>query len=248
MSQTLRQEQILSILEKHGYVTVRYLVEKLHYSSATINRDLNKMQTLGLVKRSYGGVEAAKMGHLPPLPERLFYMKREKHRIAQKAAELIHSGETIFLDGSTTVQTLLNFLSEKRDLRILTNNMRLAIELSDLEFDVICLGGHVEERPYVLDGDETVENAQKYQAHKMFFSLDCVTADGQINSVHYLLYKTMLKNSDEAYLLIDRTKIVDRVETKLCDFSALTGVISDFEFPEDTKQAYPNVKFLCVKG
>lgn len=244
MSQALRQDQILGILEKRGYVTVRYLIDQLHYSSATINRDLNKMEVLGLVKRSYGGVEAAKKEHLPALPERQFYMKKEKRRIAREAAQLIQNGETLFLDGSTTVQYILPFLSEKKDLRILTNNMRLAIELSDLDFDVICLGGRVTERPHVLSSDETVEIAQKFRAHKMFFSLDCVTIDGHVHEVHYLLYKTMLKNSDEAYLLIDQTKIAERVDTKLCDFSALTGVISDFEFPEDTKQAYPAVKFI----
>lgn len=247
MSEKIRQEQILDILEKHGYVTVRYLVDKLHYSSATINRDLNKMQALGLVKRSYGGVEAAKKGHLPALPERQFYRKKEKHRIAREAAKLIRNGDTVFLDGSTTVQCILPFLSDKKELRILTNNMRLAIALGDLDFDVICLGGHVVERPYVLDSDETVEIAQKFQAHKMFFSLDSITVDGQIHSVHYLLYKTMLKNSDEAYLLTDRTKLVDRLDMKLCDFSFLSGVISDFDFPEETKEAYPGVRFICAE-
>ena len=82
MSQKLRQDQILAILAKRSYVTVRYLTDQLHYSSATINRDLNKMEALGLVKRSYGGVEAAKKEHLPALPERQFYMKKEKRRIA----------------------------------------------------------------------------------------------------------------------------------------------------------------------
>lgn len=247
MSQTLRQQQILDILEKRGYVTVRYLVDQIHYSSATINRDLNKMEILGLVKRSYGGVEAAKKEHLPALPERQFYMKKEKRRIAGAAAQLIQSGDTLFLDGSTTVQYLLPFLSEKKDLRILTNNMRLAIELSNLDFNVVCLGGHVTERPHVLDGDETIETAQKYQAHKMFFSLDAITIDGNVHGVHYLLYKTMMKNSDEVYLLIDQTKIVQRLDTKLCDFSALSGVISDFTFPEETKRMYPNVKFITAQ-
>ena len=247
MSQTLRQQQILDILEKRGYVTVRYLVDQIHYSSATINRDLNKMEVLGLVKRSYGGVEAAKKEHLPALPERQFYMKKEKRRIAGAAAQLIQSGDTLFLDGSTTVQYLLPFLSEKKDLRILTNNMRLAIELSNLDFNVVCLGGHVTERPHVLDGDETIETAQKYQAHKMFFSLDAITIDGNVHGVHYLLYKTMMKNSDEVYLLIDQTKIVQRLDTILCDFSALSGVISDFTFPEETKRMYPNVKFITAQ-
>ena len=74
-------------------------------------------------------------------------------------------------DGSTTVQHILPFLSEKKDLRILTNNMRLAIGLGDLDIDVICLGGHISECSYVLDGDETIENARKYRADKMFFPL-----------------------------------------------------------------------------
>lgn len=247
MSQALRQTQIISILEKRGFVTVKYLVDALHYSSATINRDLNKMATLGLVKRSYGGVEAAKREHLPALPERQFYMKREKHRIARQAAGLIQNGDTVILDGSTTVQCILPFLTGKKELRVITNNMRLAIELGDNDFDVICLGGHIAERPHVLDSDETVENAQKFQANIMFFSVDSITVDGYIRGAHYLLYKTMLKNSDKAYLLTDQTKVVDRLDTRLCDFSALSGVISDFEFPEETKKKYPDVQFICAK-
>lgn len=247
MPQKLRHDQILNILEKRGYVTVRYLVDTLHYSSATINRDLNKMQMLGLVKRTYGGVEAAKREHLPVLSQRQFYMRKEKRRIAREASGLIQNGDTVFLDGSTTVQYILPFLSEKKDLRIITNNMRLAIELGDLDIDVICLGGHISERPHVLDGDETVENAQKFQANKMFFSVDSITVDGYVHGTHYLLYKTMLKNSDEAYLLTDKTKISDRLDIKLCDFSVLSGVISDLDFPEETKKAYPNVRFICAK-
>lgn len=247
MSQKIRQEQILDTLEKRGYVTVRYLVDSLHYSSATINRDLNRMQALGLVKRSYGGVEAAKRGHLPALSERQFYMKKEKRRIAREAAGLVRNGDTVFLDGSTTVQYILPFLTEKKELRIITNNMRLAIELSDYNIDVICLGGRVAERPHVLYSDETVEIAQKFQVNIMFFSVDAVTLDGSIHSSHYLLYKAMLKNSDEAFFLTDKTKIADRLDIKLCDFSVLSGVISDFDFPEETKKAYPNVRFICVK-
>lgn len=246
MSQKLRQDQILDILEKRGYVTVRYLVDALHYSSATINRDLNKMEALGLVKRSYGGVEAVKRGNLPALLERQFYMKKEKRRIARRAAALIQNGDTVFLDGSTTVQYILPFLSEKKDLRIITNNMRLAIELSGFDMDVICLGGRVAERPHVLNGDDTVEVAQKYRVNKMFFSVDSVTLAGDIHSAYYLLYKTMLRNSDEAYFLTDKTKIADRLDVKLCDFSCLSGVISDFDFPEETKEKYPNTKFFCA--
>ena len=246
MSQTIRQEQILNILERRGYVTVRFLVHALHYSSATINRDLNQMQSLRLVKRTYGGVELVKKGHLPVLSERQFYMKKEKRRIAREAATFIQNGDTVFFDGSTTVQHILPFLSDKKEIRVITNTMRLAIELSDYDIDVICLGGSVCERPHVLYSEETVENAQKYRVNKMFFSVDAVTIDGYIRSSCYLLYKTMFKNSDEVYFLTDKTKIVDFLDVKLCDFSVLTGVISDFDFPEETKSAFSGINFICV--
>ena len=247
MSQKLRHEQILNILEKRGYVTVKYFVDALHYSSATINRDLNEMQRLGLVKRSYGGVEAAQKNHLPPLPQRQFYMKKEKRKIAHEASKLINNGDTLFLDGSTTVQHLIPFLADKKGITVITNNMRLAIELGDLDIEVICLGGHVSERPHVLDGDEAIENAQKFHVDKMFFSVDCITIDGHIRAAHYLLYKIMLKNSDKAYFLTDKTKIIDRLDVTLCDFSALAGIIADFDFPKETKLLYPDVEFFYVK-
>ena len=111
---------------------------------------------------------------------------------------------------------------------------------------MICLGGKIVERPHVLCGDETVENAQRYPVNKMFFSVDSVTPDGQIHSTHYLLYKTILKNCQEAYFLTDQTKITQWLDKTLCDFSVLSGVISDFKFPEETQAAYPHVRFICA--
>ncbi len=245
MSQKLRQEQILHILQERGYVTVRYLTQALHYSSATINRDLNAMQTLGLVKRTYGGVEALDRNHFFPLPQRQLYMKKEKRRNAHAAAELIRNGDTVFLDGSTSVQYIAPFLAEKRELRVITNNLRLAIELGEYDIDVICLGGTIKERPHIVGGDDAVEQALRYRADKMFFSIGYVTADGNV-SKGTLLHRVMRKNAGEVYLLTNKSKLVEHLDEIFCDFSALTGVISDFEFPEETKKRFPNTAFICV--
>lgn len=243
--QKQRQKQISQILETEKFVTVRYLTHILDCSTATINRDLNEMQRLGLLKRCYGGAEAVS-GGLPPLVQRQFYMQKEKRRNAKKAAELIRNGETIFLDASTTVQHIVPFLSDKKGLTVITNSLFLASELTKYEMDIICLGGRVTERPYVLENEDTVENAMKYRVDKMFFSLNAVTLQGDVGISHYLLYKTMLKNSKERYFLTDRAKVVENSTKILCDFSALTGVISDFEFPAETQALYPNTLFFCT--
>ena len=49
MYQKERIDNILGILKANGYVSVKYLTEQLHYSTATINRDLNVMQKQNLV-------------------------------------------------------------------------------------------------------------------------------------------------------------------------------------------------------
>ena len=243
--QKRRQEQISQILEREKFVTVRYLTHILDCSTATINRDLNEMQRLGLLKRCYGGAEAIS-GRLPPLVQRQFYMQKEKRRNAKQAAELIQNGETVFLDASTTVQHIVPFLSDKKGLTVITNSLFLASELTKYDMDIICLGGRVTERPYVLESEDTVENAMKYRVDKMFFSLNAVTLRGEVGNSHYLLYKIMLKNSKERYFLTDRAKIVEHSTKILCDFSALTGVISDFAFPAETQALYPNTHFFCT--
>ena len=67
-----------------------------------------------------------------------------------------------------------------------------------------------------------------------------------VNGSEHLLYKILFQNSRETWLLTDRTKLVDRLNTVLCDFSALTGVLADFDFPQKTKERYPNVTFLSL--
>ena len=70
MSQKLRLDAILEILQKQHYVSVKYLVDTLHYSNATINRDLNVLKQRNLINRSYGGVELITKSKLPALPFR----------------------------------------------------------------------------------------------------------------------------------------------------------------------------------
>jgi len=247
MSQKIRQEQILQILKSKGYVPVSYLVDMLQYSTATINRDLNAMQTLKLVKRSHGGVEIYNhpINFLPPLPIREFYHKPEKRKIAKEACELISDGDTIFLSGTTTVLYMIPFLSEKKDITVITNSVRICLELGETDLRVICLGGEISERPHVVRSDLTIENAMRFHVDKMFFSTNAITKDGLIN--HSLLYHTVMKNSKEVYLLTDKTKFVDRLKQSLCDFSALTGVISNVDFSKEVKESYPNVEFILAK-
>lgn len=249
MSQKLRQDQIMQILKNESFVTVRYLVDVLQYSTATINRDLNFLQSQRLVKRSRGGVELYEHPNfLPPPTTREFYQKSEKQRIAKEACKLINDGDTIFLSGTTTVLHMIPYLANKKNLTVITNSARICLMLGESEFDVICLGGRVKLHPHALMSDLTVENAMRFHVDKMFFSTRCITKDGLVaNNIAYLLYRVLFKNSKEIYLLADKTKVVDEIDYSLCDFSTLNGVITNFPFSTKTKESYPTVNFICTE-
>ena len=245
-----RLNEILEIVKRYGYVTVKYLVGALHYSNATINRDLNLLEKQGRILRSYGGVEIVDNGTGIPLPFRYHKMHAEKLKIAKRASELVDDGDTIFIDASTTTEMMGEFLREKKDLTVITNNVSLLTELSGYGINAVCLGGRVIEKPCMLGGSDTVETAMKYRADKTFFASTCVYDNGRIGaSDEYALLQTMMmNNSNEAYYLADNDKVNNSalVTRFLCDFGRLTGVISDYDFPEETKKNYPQTQFIKV--
>lgn len=245
-----RQETILHILEKQGFATVKELIDLLDYSSATINRDLNDMEKRGLVKRVYGGVEPVASKKFPPLPFRYDLNKKEKRHIGKAAASLVEDGDTVFIDASTTASYMGHYLTEKKDLHVITNNMPLAIQLSEAGVRVTVTGGSVIEPPGMLAGDEAVENASHFRADKMFFSTGGFTEEGEIldGNAYFLLHRVMMQNAKSVYFLADASKLGDGLPKKLCDFAAVSHVISDHIFPCELKTRYKDTVFLEATG
>ena len=249
MYQKERLDSIMEIVSKYGYVTVKYLVAQLHYSKATINRDLNVLEAQKRLRRSYGGVEVVHEDEVP-LPFRYHKMHGEKIKICKKAAEFIHDGDTVFIDASTTTELMTEFLKDKKDLLVITNNMTLVMRLSELGIRTVCMGGEVVEPPCMLAGADAVATALKYHVDKLFFSVSYVTKEGRVatNATYYLLHSVMIQNADEVYLLSDREKFGEPLRGReyLCDLSRIKAVISDAELWEETKRKFPDTLFVQV--
>ncbi len=243
-----RADIILDFLKSEGYVTVKYLTEKLHYSTATINRDLNDLQKQKLIRRHYGGAELVENKGVP-LVFRYHKMRPVKNVIAKRASEFINDGDTIFIDASTTTQCIGQYITEKKELTVITNNMMLASFLSEHNIKCICLGGEIIEIPYMLGGPDTTEQASHYRADKMFFSTGGISNDGVIagSNAYQHLHNAMQKNSKEVFYLADHQKIDVDGKRILFDLSKVDYIISDFVFSDKVKEKYNNTTFLEVE-
>lgn len=248
MYQKERIDLILKILQESGYVNVKYLCDKIGYSKATINRDLNYMEKQKMIVRSYGAVEIVENKDVQ-LEFRYHKMKREKVKLCKTAAELIKDGETIYIDSSSTTEFMAQYLVEKNNLTVITSNMAIVSYLSKFtNIKVVCLGGEVIEAPSMLGGDLCAKNAMSYKADKFFFATHSINEKGEIcgGGRYNLLLNIMAQNSDEVIYMVDRTKINIPDKTVVMMADSVDIIISDYVFSKKFKEKYNHTKFIEI--
>jgi len=123
----LRQSRLISLLQERGQVTVTELVALFDVSRDTIRRDLDLLEQRGLLVRTHGG--AIDNSHLvqvdTTLGLRMDAHVEAKRRIAHHAASMIRDSETLILNGGSTTCYFAAALGERRNLTVVTNNLRL---------------------------------------------------------------------------------------------------------------------------
>ena len=249
MAQKPRRDTILNYLEKNGFSTVHELMTALHYSSATVYRDLAELEKLNLVKRSYGGVELADRKGLMSLARRYDYMKPEKRRLAQMAASLVEDGDVIFLAGGSTTEYMAPYLADKKNIHVITHNIRMVEYLAGLGIEVTCLGGRMFDPPSILLSEETVENVMKFNTDKAFLSPTGISEEGdvEVSEAYYMVYRMSMQRAKKVYLMADKSKWCRRSDRRISDLSAFACVVSDIAFPTEIQEGFPQTEFLLAE-
>lgn len=149
-----RKADVAKHVAEHGQVTVTALAEHFAVSADTIRRDLDQLDSEGLIIRTHGGAmsNSAIPWHDTGLDDRSRLQPDQKEQIGLTAAELVEDGSVLFINGGTTTLALVKHLSRRRELIIATNSLRVPAEISaDACRDLYVIGGHVR-----LSGQVTV--------------------------------------------------------------------------------------------
>src|SRR6266446_4895267 len=199
-------------------------------SESTIRRDLDFFAEKGLLKRTHGGaVFVNDRESLPPFEDRSQIKIDEKRAIAQVAANRIHDGDSVLLDGGTTTLEVARFLVG-RPVQIVTNSLPIAnLFASNHETDLIMLGGYVYPKTGVALGPLTVRMMDDIHVHQTILSVGGITAKGLFNS-NLLLVETerrMMGCADEVVVVADHTKIGRQALAFLCELSEIDALIVD---------------------
>ena len=232
MLKNQRLDEILGIIQQEHYITVSELSARLYASPATIRRDIALLEKSGLIVKSYGGIALAG-GHnrFIALEQRQSSHRQEKLRIAEEAASHVESGDAIFLDASSTVITMLPFLTQP-NLTIITNSLMVADRMGNQGARVFSTGGQLQERSKSFGGSIAERAVRAFHADKMFFSAAGVSENGDIFDFYeddISVRQAMIDCSSEQYFLCDSSKYGKRYLFRIANVAQITGVISDMD-------------------
>ncbi|GAA5125573.1 DeoR/GlpR transcriptional regulator [Luteolibacter yonseiensis] len=226
-----RQRRILELLQASGSLRTIETAAELGVTDETVRKDFELLEKRGELMRTHGGASRPEknQGELP-FTERQAVRREEKRIIARLAASRIQANETIFLDASSTVLTLTEFLPDL-PLTILTNALNVFTALSDRpNIDLICTGGLFDPKSRSFIGLTAEKSLQRYNIHRMFFSGNGIHPERGIsesNARQAAFKERVVENAEDVVFLADHSKLGKKSAFFFADVAHLDCLVTD---------------------
>lgn len=209
-----RREEIYQLATTAGLTSVDELAQRFQVTASTIRRDLALLNDQGKLARTYGGALAIGTHPEASLRQRLGEAYEEKQAIARWSAAQVQPGESILLDGGSTVGALAHALHGHNNLSITTPALSIVQELSDSPgIQVDCLGGRLRGVSQTFVGPLAEAALERMTFDRVFLGADAVTADDGIceaDQAQTRLKELMARRGKTVYVLTDSSKLGQR--------------------------------------
>lgn len=245
MNSDHRVEGILRSLRHKGSVSLEELVKALHASPASVRRDLAKLQKKGLIRRTPGGATLVEPLLYEPFRYDSLFQNREQHRVADKrrigiaAAELIQENETVGFTAGTTTTHVARSLRNRHNIRVITNAVNIAMELSNCEgLRTFVTGGFVQwAGSFSLVGHGAIEFLNDIYMDKVFVSvcgIDAARGVTVIESEEALTFRAMIHHAKKVIVVTDSTKLGVVTPALVCPLSDIHMLVTDTHATDKT--------------
>ena len=201
-----RQQSILQVVIDKGRMSVADLAKMTGVSEVTIRQDLNLLEKQSYLRRTHGyavpldseDVETRMMTH--------FAIKRE---LASRAAALVNTGETVFIENGSSNALLARTLAERGDITIITVSSYIAHLLKETPCEVILLGGIYQKKSESMVGPLTRQYVQQVHFSKAFIGIDGWQPETGFTGRDMMradIVNAVLEKGSEAIVLTDSSK------------------------------------------
>jgi DeoR/GlpR family transcriptional regulator of sugar metabolism len=251
MTKEERQTAIRRVLEEEPFVSVTELAERFDTSESTIRRDMTEMVQEGLIKRTHGGaVSQIAIPEQTPTAQEVRSdartettpdAKREPEelaRIAAAASRLVSDGETVILDsGPGMLQLARRIRATRQNLAVLTNNVEIALELSEsFGVSAILTGGLVRGLRGGLVGYVAEQTLRGMQVDKLFLTAPGIDKERGLTTSHLeeiSVKQAMIQSAREVILLAEHRFFGKVALVPFAPLSAVHRVVTGRELPAE---------------
>jgi DeoR family transcriptional regulator, fructose operon transcriptional repressor len=205
-----RQLRIRQMFETRDFLDLETLCRELDASESSVRRDLDILEEEKALRRVYGGAVS-----LQTPPSRAFDYDTEsgrladiKDRIARVTAGLIEDGQTVILDGGSTVAAVARELSAK-SLHIVTNSLPIAESLESLRhIELTLTGGYLDPRLRVMLGPFCEQMLAAIRADAVIMGIGGIDELGFSNNNTLVVgsEQKMIEIADRVIIVADHTK------------------------------------------
>lgn len=235
-----RKAEIKDIILEKKSVTVTELSKAFSVTEETIRRDLKQLEAEGFLTRTYGGafIQDGVENTVNVSLRETIYLK-SKEAIGRKCLDLIHHGDSIFLDSSTTALSIAKAVRDMR-LTVVTNSLLVINELCGQDnIRLVTVGGTYTSRDKAFNGLITSANLETFYLDKVFMSCRSLSIEhGITDSLESVaaVRQTMMRRSKEVYLVADYSKFDNTSFIFIANFKNITGVVTDRQLDDRWKE------------
>jgi DeoR family fructose operon transcriptional repressor len=226
-----RQLRIRQMFETRDFLDLETLCRELDASESSVRRDLDILEEEKALRRVYGGAVS-----LQTPPSRAFDYDTEsgrltdvKDRIAKVTAGLIEDGQTVILDGGSTVAAVAKELSGK-SLHIVTNSLPIAEGLESLRnIELTLTGGYLDPRLRVMLGPFCEQMLAAIRADAVIMGIGGISEAGFSNNNTLVVgsEQKMIEVASRVIIVADHTKFGRGGMFPMAPLSAANVVVTD---------------------
>lgn len=245
-----RQNRIRTILEEKKEMKVKDLAQLLEVTPETLRKDLDELEDKEIVIRLHGYVRKNNLPVELPISIRNQENVEIKRRLMAAAINEIENGSIVYLDAGSTLIAGIDFLSQKKDLTVVTNSLLVAQKCEEMNFDVVLIGGKLTRHGLHTEG---------YFSEKMLDAIHIDVAllgsDGILGSDGFTVYtmdevgtrRHVINQSQKIVVVCESIKFQRRGYYTFCAFRETDVFISNELSKEQRKQVQACKKIIEVK-
>jgi DeoR/GlpR family transcriptional regulator of sugar metabolism len=226
---TLIEERVI----KSGEVSFGDLAASFGVSEMTIRRDIEALQSAGVVRRVSGGaISLSGTAFEPSYDLRAGQAVDSKAHIAEEIVSLLRPGETVVLDSGSTVASVARAIRGRGlGLTVLTPSITVATSLADEpDTRVILTGGTVRPGELSLIGAETEQAFARYNCDTFVVGVAGVDAERGLTEYHpqeASVKQAAFKASARIIVGADAAKLGRVHLVNIAPLSAVTALVTD---------------------